>query len=113
VICSSPVVSLSGFLFSSLLPSGEMGIVERSTGEDGLPSPLADACATEAMVTVRFSRPAELRELAVEGGVVVLVEEVAESNFCLYLSFKSEERGWIQIGQCKKKSSRSSRFRLE
>jgi hypothetical protein len=47
-----------------------MGIVERSTGEDGLPSPLADACATEAMVTVRFSRPAELRELAVEGGVV-------------------------------------------
>jgi hypothetical protein len=40
------------------------------------------------MVTVRFSRPAELRELAVEGGVVVLVEEVAESNFLSVLKLQ-------------------------
>ena len=35
VICSSPVAaSLLGFLFSSRGPSGEMGIVERSTGSE-------------------------------------------------------------------------------
>lgn len=37
VICSSTLSPL-GFLFSSLLllPSGEIGMVERSTGDDGL-----------------------------------------------------------------------------
>ena len=49
VICSSPEVSPLGFLFSScpLDPFGEMGIVERSTGDEGL-SPLEGAEATAA-----------------------------------------------------------------
>lgn len=49
VICSSPELSPLGFLFSlcPLVPSGEMGIVERSTGDEGL-SPLEDVDATAA-----------------------------------------------------------------
>jgi hypothetical protein len=46
VICSSPELSPLGFLFSSC-PSGEMGIVERSTGDEGV-SPLEGAEATTA-----------------------------------------------------------------
>ena len=49
MICSSPELSPFGFLFSScpLVPSGEMGIVDRSTGDEGL-SPLEGAEATAA-----------------------------------------------------------------
>jgi hypothetical protein len=49
VICSSPELSPLGFLFSSwpFDPSGEMGIVERSTGDAGL-SPLEGAEVTAA-----------------------------------------------------------------
>ena len=51
VICSPSAFSPFGFVFSSawpldlLPPSGEMGIVERSTGEEGLASPLTGVCA--------------------------------------------------------------------
>ena len=60
VICSLAASPL-GFLFSSVAPSGEIGIVERSTGDAGL-SPLvgADAVAA-AMVSLRW-RCWELRK---------------------------------------------------
>lgn len=54
VICSPSAFSPFGFVFSSvwsfdlLPPSGEMGIVERSTGEEGFTSPLIGACAVAA-----------------------------------------------------------------
>jgi hypothetical protein len=50
VICSSPVLLSPLGFFSScpFEPSGEIGIVERSTGEEGLASPLVGAEATAA-----------------------------------------------------------------
>lgn len=57
MICSSPVLlSPLAFLFSScpFVPSGEIGIVERSTGDEGLASPLvgAEAAAAAAMIAI-------------------------------------------------------------
>jgi hypothetical protein len=52
VICSSPDSPL-GFLFSSwpLEPPGEMGMVERSTGDAGLSS-LEDEATAAAMIAI-------------------------------------------------------------
>ncbi len=64
VICSSPVLfSPLGFLFSScpFAPSGEIGIVERSTGDEGFASPFMGAEATAAVMITNVVERKERR----------------------------------------------------
>ncbi len=50
MICSPGDVPLWFFLSSLFPPSGEIGIVERSTGDEGLASPFASTEAVAAAI---------------------------------------------------------------
>lgn len=55
MICSSPVAAVEDFPCGLSSPAGEIGMVERSTGEAGLASPLEGISEADDMGTGKRS----------------------------------------------------------